>query len=88
LEKEVNGQPEIELTYVLHKSAWGKGYATEAALGLRDYAFEKYGLKRLIALIDPTNRGSEQVARKVGLTLEKEVRRGDKLMRMYAIQAG
>lgn len=85
LDKEVDGQLEIELTYVLRKSAWGNGYATEAAAALRDYAFETRQLERLIALIDPENLGSERVAQKVGMALEKEVLRGDKLMRVYAI---
>jgi len=49
LEKEVDGQLEIELAYVLRKSAWGKGYATEAATVLRDCAFETRQLERLIA---------------------------------------
>ena len=85
LEKEVDGQPEIELVYVLHRSAWGKGYATEAAIALRDYAFDTCQLERLIALLDPANRGSEHVAQKLGMSLEKEVSRGDKLMRVYAL---
>ena len=85
LEKEVDGQPEIELIYVLHKSAWGKGYATEAAIALRDYAFGTRRLERLISLIEPANYGSERVAQKVGMHLEKEVLRGDKLMRVYAL---
>ena len=85
LAKEVDGQPEIELTYVLHKLAWGKGYATEAAVALRDYAFEMHQLERLIALIDPMNYGSERVVQKAGMALEKEVQRGDKLMLLYAI---
>jgi RimJ/RimL family protein N-acetyltransferase len=85
LDKEVDGQPEVELTYVLHKSAWGRGYATEAGVALRNYAFETRQLGRLVALIDPANHGSERVALKVGMTLEKEVQRGDKMMRVYAI---
>ncbi len=85
LEKEVDGRLEIELVYVLHKNAWGRGYATEIAAGLRDYAVEARGLPRLVALIDPANGASERVAQKVGMSLEKEVRRGDKLMRVYAI---
>ena len=85
LEKEVDGQPEIELIYVLHKLVWGQGYATEAAIALRDYALETRQLERLIALINPANHASERVAQKVGMTLEKEVMRGDKLMRVYAL---
>jgi len=44
LEKEVEGQREIELNYILARSAWGKGYATEAATALRDHAFRKLKL--------------------------------------------
>jgi RimJ/RimL family protein N-acetyltransferase len=85
LEKEVAGESEVELVYVLHKLAWGKGYATEAAIALRDYAFGKLRLERLISLIDPANRASERVAQKVGMALEKEVQRGEKLMRVYML---
>jgi [ribosomal protein S5]-alanine N-acetyltransferase len=77
LDKEVDGQQEIELVYVLAKAAWGKGYATEISLALRDYAFYKKGLPRLIALIEPENAGSERVAVKAGMRLEKEVIRPD-----------
>jgi len=85
LDKEVDGQLEVELTYVLYKSAWGKGYATESAIALRDYAFGTCQLERLVSLIDPANHGSERVAQKVGMVLKKEVQRGDKLMQVYAI---
>ena len=36
LEKDVDGRAEIELIYVFASDAWGKGYATEAALALRE----------------------------------------------------
>ena len=85
LKKEVDGQSEIELVYVLHKLAWGKGYAIEAAIALRDYALGACQLERLVSLIDPANHGSERVAQKVGMTVEKEVLRGEKLMRVYSI---
>ena len=87
LQKEVDGRPETELVYVLHKLVWGKGYATKAATMLRDYAFEVCQLDRLVSLIDPANHGSERVAQKVGMTLEKEVLRGEKLMRVYSVAA-
>jgi ribosomal-protein-alanine N-acetyltransferase len=85
LEKEVAGQPEVELVYVLHQSAWGQGYATEAAIVLRDHAFTTCSLERLVSLIDPHNLDSERVAQKAGMALEKEIQRGDKLMRVYAM---
>ena len=85
LEKEVDGEPEIELVYVFRRSAWGRGYATEIAMALRDYARDEMALKRLVSLIDPENEASARVARNVGMTLEKETRRGNnKLMHVYA----
>ena len=70
---DVNGQPEVELGYRLARTAWGKGYATEAALAVRDYAFTTLGLKRLIAIIDPSNTASIRVAQKLGMIYEQDV---------------
>ena len=70
---DVNGQPEVEIGYRLARSAWGQGYATEASRAVRDYAFEALGLKRLIAIIDPSNAASIRVAEKIGMQHEAEV---------------
>lgn len=70
---EINGQAEVEIGYRLVHSAWGKGYATEAVLSLRDFAFSTLGLKRLIAIIDPANTASIRVAEKTGMQYEAEV---------------
>jgi RimJ/RimL family protein N-acetyltransferase len=70
---DVNGQPEVEIGYRLRRSAWGNGYATEAVRAVRDYAFDILGLKRLIAIIDPANVASVDVAKKVGMKYEQDV---------------
>jgi RimJ/RimL family protein N-acetyltransferase len=88
IDKEVEGTIEIELVYVLAKSAWGKGYAAEIAAALKEYAFQALGLKRLISLIEPGNRRSERVAVKTGMRLEREaIRPGGALRLLYAIDA-
>jgi [ribosomal protein S5]-alanine N-acetyltransferase len=88
LDKEVDGKTEFELVYVLAKSVWGKGYASEIAAGIRDYSFGRMNLARLIALIEPENEASERVALKVGMRLEKEVLRpGGAVRRVYALKA-
>lgn len=88
LDKEVEGQVEIELVYVFHPAVWGKGYATEAGAAIRDYAFTSLRPTRLIALVDPDNTASAQVARTLGFQLEKETRRpGGKVMQLYALPA-
>ena len=85
-EKEIDGRNQYEIVYVLARSAWGKGFATEAASSLRDYAFNQLGLKRITALIDPDNEKSEAVATKIGLKYEKDtVRPNGKVMRLFAL---
>lgn len=86
LEKEVEGVPEIELTYVFAPRAWGKGYATEIGQALKRYAFEERGIERLIALIEPGNPASERVAVKIGMRFEREVvRPGGAVRKIYAV---
>ncbi len=75
--KEIDGKREVELIYVFAKRAWGRGYATEAAAAIRDYAFHRLDLQRLVALIDPANAASERVAVKIGLRFEKDTLRPD-----------
>jgi RimJ/RimL family protein N-acetyltransferase len=70
---DVNGKPEVEIGYRLRRSAWGKGYAAEAARAVCDFAFESLHLKRLIAIIDPANVASIRVAEKIGMHYESEV---------------
>ena len=86
LDKEVEGRPEIELVYVFVPAAWGKGYASEIALALREHATHSMGLKRLIALIEPENRPSVRVAERVGFHAEKTVKRGDAERVLYVYE--
>jgi len=70
---DVAGQPEVEIGFRLARSTWGQGYATEAAKAVRDFAFMTLGMKRLIAIIDPSNLASMRVAEKIGLRYTKDV---------------
>lgn len=86
LEKDIEGKSQYEIVYVLAKSAWGKGFATEVANSLKDYVFNQLGLKRITALIDPDNLESEIVATKIGLRYERDtVRPSGKNMRLFAL---
>ena len=58
---------EIEVGYHLIPSAWGKGYATEAAKALITFAFEETPLDRILAVTNPENEASQRVLRKAGL---------------------
>jgi len=61
---------EIEIGYILKKSAWGKGYATEATKRLLKFAFEETPLEELVATTNSENTASQRVLEKSGLVYE------------------
>jgi RimJ/RimL family protein N-acetyltransferase len=63
-----DGDPddEVELGYRLRQDAWGKGYATEGARALIDYAFGQ-GARRVYATTMVANVASRRVLEKAGL---------------------
>ncbi len=67
---EIDGQTETEIAYLLDKSFWHQGLATEAVEGIMKYAFDELHLSRLICLMHPDNIASQRVARRAGLRLE------------------
>lgn len=68
--QQVNGRPEPEVGYLVHRPFWRRGYATEAALATRDHAFGALELPRVVSLIRPENLPSQGVARKLGMRPE------------------
>lgn len=62
------------LGYVLAGEWWGQGLATEVALMLKAFAFERLGIHRLEATCHPDNVASARVLTKAGLTLEGRMR--------------
>jgi RimJ/RimL family protein N-acetyltransferase len=82
----VDSADEMEIGYLVSRDYWGQGYATEAAIGSRDYAFIKLRTKRLISLIDPLNAASIAVARKVGMKLEKQTTWQGKRLNVYSMK--
>jgi RimJ/RimL family protein N-acetyltransferase len=64
---------ETELGWAISSAYWGHGYATEAALAARAWAYEERGVERLISLIDPRNTRSIRVADKLGAEPEQLV---------------
>jgi len=64
-----------ELGYDFRSDVWNRGYATEAAIAVRDYAFNVLHLPQLISLIRVGNLASKRVAEKVGMALAEEFTR-------------
>ena len=63
--------PDIgELGWVLLPEHQGRGYATEAARAIMDFARNALGIRRFIAHCDAENAASQAVMRKLGMTLK------------------
>ena len=56
--------------WMLVKSAWGKGYATEIAKALIEYCFRELEVHRVYALCHPDNTASWKVMEKCGMHRE------------------
>lgn len=85
--QEVDNIDEVELGYRLGSQFWRQGYASEAAIACKDFAFNQLHLNRLISCIDPGNIGSIGVAEKVGMRLEKNAVFHGVPILLYAIQS-
>lgn len=77
IKDEQNGSGEIG--YIVHPDYWGQGYATEAAVLLLTFGFERCALHRIAATCDPRNSRSAKVLEKVGMTKEGRIRHHIKL---------
>ncbi|UCG62074.1 MAG: GNAT family N-acetyltransferase [Candidatus Zixiibacteriota bacterium] len=66
-------ESQIEIFYGLARHHWGRGYATEAARAVLDYAFGTIGIKRLVGIANPENAASVKVLEKIGMTFEKKL---------------
>jgi ribosomal-protein-alanine N-acetyltransferase len=71
--QSVEGRDEIELAWHVNRRFWRRGFASEAAMAARDHAFGPLGITRLISLVRPENVASAGVARKIGMTPEKQI---------------
>ena len=63
--------PEPEIAWSLFEIAEGKGYASEAALFTRGYAYDVLGWTTLISCTMTGNTRSEALAQRIGASFEK-----------------
>jgi ribosomal-protein-alanine N-acetyltransferase len=64
--------PEVELGYLLDKSYWRRGLATEGSHASLKYGFEVLRLEKIVAIAKPENIASRRVMEKVGMKYEKD----------------
>ncbi|MHB8758421.1 MAG: GNAT family N-acetyltransferase [Bacillota bacterium] len=82
--QEIEGRPEVEVGYLFVRAYWGRGLATEAAAACCELGFGRFGLSRLVSLIDPANEPSKRVARRIGMGFETQIEKWGKTLDLYS----
>jgi RimJ/RimL family protein N-acetyltransferase len=82
------GWPGLEVGWVIRRSRWGNGFATEAAREAMRFAATEVGADRLISLIPPDNARSIRVAHKIGETFEREHAVDGHPVHLYSVALG
>ena len=70
--QNIDGEQLPEIGYHIHKNHWRKGYGSEAARAVRDWAFENTPYDRLYSYMTSSNTASWSTAAAAGMTREKE----------------
>ena len=63
------GDEVLEVGYLFNRAFWHHGYATEAARGCIEYAFDLLGAREVCSIIRETNLPSRRVAERNGMTV-------------------
>lgn len=69
--KEQLPKPNSEIGYAISNGFTGRGYATEAALALKNFIFEETETTELVATAMVSNISSNKVLKKMGYVFEK-----------------
>ena len=67
------GWPEPEIGWGLVKAYHGRGYATEAALRARNFAYRELGWPTAVSYIAADNAASRRVAERLGASFERSI---------------
>ncbi|MCL2671384.1 MAG: bifunctional GNAT family N-acetyltransferase/class I SAM-dependent methyltransferase [Clostridiales bacterium] len=70
---EVEGTLVPEIGYHFHHAHWHRGYATEAALACKAYAFDKLGLKEIFSVVRSSNIAAKNVAIRNGMLIRQRI---------------
>ena len=81
----VEDRTEIELGWIMSRAHQGRGFATEAAMAWRDFAFEVLRLDRIVSMVSEQNVASRRVAEKLGMAVERPAVWDGLPLLMYAL---
>jgi len=84
---KIGGVEVVELGYEFRSDYWNKGYATEAAGAVRDFAFRQLHLPRLTSLVRVGNLGALRVSEKIGMSRTADITHNNRLYWQYFIES-
>lgn len=64
--------PTVELGWRFARSAWGNGYATEAARAALDFAFAQIRLPEVVSIYQADNQASARIVQKLGMRFDRK----------------
>ena len=59
----------VEVGYLFEKAYWHRGFATEAAIVCKEYAFSVLGIDEVFSIIRENNLASQAVAKRNGMSV-------------------
>lgn len=69
--QDIGDETVPEIGYLFKRKYWHNGYATEAAIGCKNYAFDTLGFDRVYSIIRDNNYASQNVAKRNGMSVVK-----------------
>ena len=67
LKSSIDGEEIWEIGYILLSRYHGRGYATEGAKAMAEYAFHTLNIPKIVCDIRPMNKASIAVAKRIGM---------------------
>jgi len=64
---------QFEIGWRLRESAWGQGYAKEAAIACLDLAFDRFGAPHVVALTVGANAESQGLMKRLGMSARPDL---------------
>jgi len=80
------GRP--ELAFLLSRSSWGRGLATEACAWALEHALRSHPWREVVALVRPANTAAIRVVEKLGFSPESELILNGDVGRLYQASRG
>ena len=87
-DSQATEESNLELGWRFHQSAWGKGYATEAARAIAAALRDQGRCESFAAIAEPENEASINIMKKLGMSFQKQAVHRDQSWESEAVYYG